>query len=125
MTYHFVYGFVLKLHESIFGVIIYSMLLSLRCSTLTTTFSVFNFVLLVLYGVYLYKISVFAYRKLLSKSEVWLINHFTPLVARQGLADTNKAHPRRELLRLYQLLSYGQKLLMIMCIFYGSGSPVF
>ncbi len=85
MTYTYFYGVMVKTHESMFGLMCYGLLMQFSCLTFTNILGIFSFIAAVMLLAYLIFNTVNLYKKLNGqnkKSQLWIANHMTPLVAR-------------------------------------------
>ncbi len=85
MTYTFSYGLMVKMHESMFGLICYMLLLQFSCMSFGNPLGVLSFLYSLVVLAYLGYIFSTIYKKLNgenAKPKLWIAHHLTPLVAR-------------------------------------------
>ncbi len=129
MTYTFAYGLMIKMHESMFAIIIYSLLLQYTLLTFSNALAICCYLFMLFFTIYVVKIYTEIYCKMNSiaqKSQLWIANHFTPLVQRQGFINLNKEKTFNfDLKKNFHLINYSKKITVAICIFFGNDSPNF
>ncbi len=129
MSYTFSYGFMIKMHESMFGLNCYSLLLQYSCLDFENILGIFSFITAILYSAYLGFMSTNVYLKLnckQQKSQLWVANHMTPLVVQQGFINLNPENNSKfNLIKNYHLANYVKKIAVILCVYFGNSSSDF
>ncbi len=82
MAYYWVYGFVYKMHESLFGSSVIYLLLTIFHGYFINVLSSFSYLFALIYFICFLYYFRFVFMKLNydDKSKDWIANHFTPLV---------------------------------------------
>ncbi len=129
MAYTFFYGLMIKIHESMFGFICHGLLIYCSSMTFTNIFGAFSFITAFILLAYLI-INVFNLNYKMNgknqKSQLWIANHMTPLVVRQGFINLDPNSESKYFLKKnFNLFNYFKKLAIIFSIFFGNSSPNF
>ncbi len=86
-AYFFTFETIVKMHESIFGMSLYSLLMQFSCINFHNTLGILSFLLALAVCTYLMLI-IHKVWTILNNPNIkvsWISEHFAPLVARQGL----------------------------------------
>lgn len=91
MIYYFCYGLMIKIHESLFGFLVYSLILQFVSTNFFDTLGIISYVMAIIVTIYLVVGTTFVVRKLNKYDEsgrkLWISNHMAPIVTRQGFIN--------------------------------------